>query len=390
MASINVTIKPEIISWVLQTVQFENVASSAIELLNKWQSGEKTPTFNQVEDISKKTNIPFGYFFLDKPPVEQCPIVDYRTANSIAIPEPSRNLMDTLDLMIDIQNWMTDYVIENGQDELFYVGSAAAKKDIKSIAEDMRKALEIQKEWYTTSSGAADSFRLLKGKLDNLGIVVMMSGIVGNNTHRKLNVEEFRAFTLVNKYAPLIFINTCDSDTGKLFSLLHELTHIWIGVNSFYNDDISNCNNDSATEQICNAVAAEILVPDDMFAMEWEKTSGNNLEKLENLSKYFRCSQYVIARKALSAEKISYKIYSEIVSVLNKQYKEWTEKQKERKNPGGDFYKNLESKLDHRFVYSLAASAREGRTQYTEVYRLTNTNRKTFGKLLADIGGATW
>ena len=131
MASINVTIKPEIISWVLQTVQFENVASSAIELLNKWQSGEKTPTFNQVEDISKKTNIPFGYFFLDKPPVEQCPIVDYRTANSIAIPEPSRNLMDTLDLMIDIQNWMTDYVIENGQDELFYVGSAAAKKDIK-------------------------------------------------------------------------------------------------------------------------------------------------------------------------------------------------------------------------------------------------------------------
>lgn len=55
MAGINVTIKPEIISWVLQTVQFENVASSAIELLNKWQSGEKTPTFNQVEDISKKT-----------------------------------------------------------------------------------------------------------------------------------------------------------------------------------------------------------------------------------------------------------------------------------------------------------------------------------------------
>lgn len=128
MAGVSIHVKPEIINWILQSLQFENVASSAIELLHKWQSGEKTPTFNQVEDMSKKTNIPFGYFFLDKPPVEECPIVEYRTIDSARIAEPSRNLVDTVDQMTDIQEWMVEYVVENGQEELEYVGNNTRRK----------------------------------------------------------------------------------------------------------------------------------------------------------------------------------------------------------------------------------------------------------------------
>lgn len=390
MAGISVEVKPEIIRWILQTIQFDSVASSAIDLLNKWQTGEKTPTFNQVEEISKKTNVPFGYFFLDKPPVEECPIVEYRTVNSLTIPEPSRNLIDTLDLMTDIQNWMTEYVVENGQEELNYVGSAVNISDNIRIAQNIRKTLGIDKEWYACGGNAGDSFRYLKSRLDEVGIIVMMSGIVGNNTRRKLNVDEFRAFTLVNKLAPLIFINTCDTDAGKLFSLLHELAHVWIGVNSFYNDSISNGDTDNANEIICNAVAAEILVPNDVFLTKWDGINGSSSEKIEALSKVFRCSQYVIARRALDNNKITKKTYAEIIVVLTEQFRKWKEQQKANKTPGGDFYRTLGSKLDHRFVYALASSAKEGRTLYTEVYRLTNTNRKTFGKLLADIGGVRW
>ena len=79
-----------------------------------------------------------------------------------------------------------------------------------------------------------------------------------------------------------------------------------------------------------------------------------------------------------------------MIAVITKKYTEWKERKEIGKNSGGDFYRTLGSKLDHRLVNALASSAKEGRTQYTEVYRLTNTNRKTFGKLLADIGGARW
>jgi Zn-dependent peptidase ImmA (M78 family) len=387
MASVNVVVKPEIISWILKTIQFDNVATSVIELLGKWQSGEKIPTFNQVEDISKKTNIPFGYFFLDKPPIEECHIVDYRTVNSVANPEPSRNLIDTLDMMTDVQAWMVDYVATNGYEELEYVGSAAHMQDINDIVGDIRKHLGLSEAWFLECAAATDSFKYLRETISEIGVLVMMNGIVGNNTRRKLDVEEFRAFTLVDKYAPLIFVNTCDSDNGKVFSLLHELTHVWIGINSFYNEQVSTSTTESADEKKCNAVAAEILVPTEMFREQWNSTVGTNLEKVEVLAKYFRCSRYVIARKALDNSKISRDAYYKIINTLQKQYKQLKEHEDQKKSSGGDFYKTLGSKLDHRLVNALASSAKEGRTQYTEVYRLTNTNRKTFGKLLSDMGG---
>lgn len=388
MAGVGVHVKPEIITWILQSLQLENVASSAIELLHKWQSGEKTPTFNQVEDISKKTNIPFGYFFLDKPPVEECPIVEYRTIDSAKIAEPSRNLVDTVDQMTDIQEWMAEYVVENGQEELGYVGSAAGKTQVVSVAEDIRKTLDIQVDWYSDKQNAGDSFRFLKGRIENIHVLVMMSGIVGNNTRRKLNVEEFRAFTLVSKYAPLIFINSCDSDSGKLFSILHELAHVWVGENSFYNATIHADIENREVEKFCNAVAAELLVPTKSFLEKWQSDHDDILDKIEKIAKSFRCSRFVVARKALDYGKISQEIYEQTVKELTNQFKEWQERQKESKGTGGDYYRNLASKIDRNFVTALARSASEGRTQYTEIYRLTNTNRKTFGRLLETVGGA--
>lgn len=388
MAGVSVHVKPEIINWILKSIQFENIASSAIELLRKWQSGEKTPTFNQVEDMSKKTNIPFGYFFLDKPPVEECSIVEYRTINSAKIAEPSRNLVDTVNLMTGIQEWMVEYVVENGQEELEYVGSATGETQVLSVAEDIRKKLDIQVDWYSDRQNAGESFRFLKRRMGNIHVLVMTSGIVGNNTRRKLNVEEFRAFTLVNKYAPLIFINSCDSDNGKLFSILHELAHVWTGENSFYNAPINADSESREVEKFCNAVAAEILVPTESFLEKWKSSYDEILDKIGKIAKSFRCSRFVVVRKALDHGKISQETYEQIVKELTSQFKEWQESQKENKGTGGDYYRNLASKIDRNFVMALARSASEGRTQYTEIYRLTNTNRKTFGRLLEEVGGA--
>ena len=142
MPGVTVSIAPEILNWIIQKVQFQNVNSSAYELLNKWLSGEKEPTFNQVEDISKKTNIPFGYFFLDKPPVEECKIVEYRTVDSINLQEPSRNLMDVLDMMTDAQEWMVDYLKDNGYDPLYFVGRGKTST-ASEIAYDIRKELGL-------------------------------------------------------------------------------------------------------------------------------------------------------------------------------------------------------------------------------------------------------
>lgn len=387
MTGINVNVKPEIISWILHTLQFQNVAGSVIDLLNKWQTGEKTPTFNQVEDMSRKTNIPFGYFFLDKPPVEECSIAEYRTVNSATIAGASRNLMDTVDLMTDIQEWMVEYVTRNGQEELGYVGCAAKTTNIPSVVTDIRKKLDIDIDWYVDRKNPGDAFRFLKKRVENIGVLVMMSGIVGNNTHRKLDISEFRAFTLANKYVPLIFINSCDSEAGKLFSLIHELVHVWVGENSFYNDEYSSNYENHGEEKFCNAAAAEILIPTESFFEKWESSAGETIDKIELLAGKFRCSKFAVARKALDNKKITQKVYEDIVKNLTKSFQEWKNKQQENRTVGGDYYRTLISKTDRRLVKALARSASEGQISYTEVYRLTNTNRKTFERLINEIGG---
>jgi len=120
------------------------------------------------------------------------------------------------------------------------------------------------------------------------------------------------------------------------------------------------------------------------------KYHGTDLEKIEALAKFFKCSKYVVTRKACDNGKVDKDKYNEIVKLLVKNYQKWRDEQKDSKGSGGDYYRTLRSKLDHRFVKALEQSAKSGRTQYTEIYRLTNTNRKTFSRLVNEIGGVKW
>ena len=76
--------------------------------------------------------------------------------------------------------------------------------------------------------------------------------------------------TLVDAYAPLIFINTTGTANGRLFSLLHETVHVWLGENSLFNNPEWSDERVSLLEQKCNAVAAELLVPAAEFPNVWD------------------------------------------------------------------------------------------------------------------------
>lgn len=386
MPSVTVNIAPEVINWVIDHAKVDEINTTIYEKLLKWKTGEKIPTFNQVEDASKATNIPLGYFFLQKPPVENLAILQYRTIDSFYANSPSRNLIDTINNMESIQEWMRDYLIKSDNSELIYISTMKNNRDPKVIADDIRKTLGLEKTWYSQCTNTADSFRMLRIKLENSGIIVMMSGIVEQNTRRKLNIEEFRAFTLLDSYAPLIFINSNDSKSGKLFSLLHEAAHIWIGTNSFYNDRHNKAINVSADEVICNAVAAEILVPNDIFVNHWMGMYKDMVvyEKIKKLAAIFRCGTTVIARRALDNGYIVADIYKKIADEAIKNY---LESEENKVSSGGDYYVTVASRYDNRFLIALDNSVREGKTQFTDAYRLTSTNRKTFAKLLEKVRG---
>ena len=385
----HIKVSPIILEWVLEQIHPETLSDQTLQYLETWRLGKKTPTFNQVEKVSKATGIPLGYFFLQTPPQEDVSLIEFRTVDSILLNYPSRNLIDTMHDMEQIQDWVRDYLISDGNSPLTYVGSVKAGATVMESAQQIRNILDIQLEWYADCKTIDESFTYMRSAMSAIGTIVMMSGIVGSNTHRALDINEFRAFAVVDEYAPLIFINSNDSINGKLFSLIHEFAHICIGENSLFNDRDSSGLQVTKTETLCNAIAGEILVPHSIFIKAWDTIEGkdNQEEKIKILSDTFKCGITVIARKAYDERFITYDIYKKIARTAIVLYNEARKRKKERGESGGDFYRTLASRIDKRFLHMLVGSVRAGKTLYSEAFRLTNTNRSTFGTLAEKVEG---
>ena len=306
MPKINVNISPQIIIWALSQTQEEKIDEKLMDDIKKWINGTKTPTFKQIENFSKKSNIPLGYFFLQTPPTEQIDLLKYRTVDSIHIANPSRDLIDTIHEMENIQDWMKNYRKDLEFDKLVIVGCMKEIKNISLIANKMREHLGLVDTWYEQSKDARESFNYIRKQLELCGVVVIMSGIVGKNTHRALDVNEFRAFAMLDDWAPLVFINASDSNGAKLFSILHEAAHICLGESDLFNDRQEQITDVSKIENVCNAVAGELLVPEKIFLKKWNEDMCNMdvFQKITELAKYFRCGEMVIARKAIDCNKI--------------------------------------------------------------------------------------
>ncbi|HCU29776.1 MAG TPA: Zn peptidase [Sphaerochaeta sp.] len=373
------TVSPAVVDWVISQIGTDTIPADSLELLKEWRTGAKTPTFIEIESVSKKTRVPLGYFFLQTPPKEKIKLMEYRTIASAESSNPSRDVIDTITDMEQIVDWTRDYLIAEGSEANPIVGKLKHETNIAIISGYIRQVLGLSINWFETTE---HHFTYLRNRISEAGIIVMMNGVVRNNTHRPLNTDEFRAFTIIDTYAPLIFINATDSESGRLFSLLHELVHICLGVDDLFNDTHSTYKGVNKLETLCNAVTAEILVPASQFFRTWEVFSSHSSSINETISKvadFFTCGQVVVARKALDAEIINRAIYDEIVREAIQLYKD---RKRTMKPGGGDYYNTKGSRIDKRFFMFVLDSVSRGKTLYSEAFRLTDTNRLTFPKLM--------
>ena len=383
MATVTVPVHARVIDWIVQNIHEDQIAPNVLDQLNAWKTGEKQPTLKQLEAMSRKTRIPFGYFLLQTPPDEDIALAEYRTVGSKKRQKPSRELIDILDQMTAIQDWMRDDLQREQVDVLPFVGSCSLHDSVTEIAQRIRDTLALRTNWYRKGKTAEDNFNRIRNILTQHGLLVFTGGKVGANTHRPLNIKEFRAFTLVDAHAPLIFINTTDTANGRLFSLLHETVHVWLGKNSMFNNPEWSDEHVSLLEQKCNAVTAELLVPAADFSEAWDAyIPVENMT--EQAARHFRCSEAVILRRAYTFNKIPRDVYMRMLAF---QKDRWERAKAYKKQSGGDFYKTLLSNLDHRFLAALERSVIQGNTQDTDAYRLTATNRNTYRTALERMGG---
>lgn len=378
-----------ILDWLKSQVDISTLPPQVRELLEGWLQGEKDPTFKQIETVSQATGIPFGYFFLKDAPKEDLSFVHYRSVASTESELPSRNLIEVMHQMRQIQDWARNNLIEAGEEPLTYVGKFKDERNPLIIVQALREFIGLDADWYEHVQDANESFNFVRAAVSSAGLIVMLGGIVGNNMRRVLFIDEVRAFSLVDEYAPLIFINTNDSLHGQLFALLHELANIGVGANSWFNDrsyTLKAGNEQETQETLCKRVAAEMLVPSWAFLERWNVV-GNTFEpeperKLELLAKYFHCSLVVSAMKAHDNHLIGCDLYCNIAHEAVQQSKQRQAELNKHGTVEGDSYQSLRNNFDRRFLNMLLSSVHEGKTMYSDAFRLTNTNHATFDKLV--------
>lgn len=375
-----VSVKPELIRWAIDRSRLPvDVLAQAFPNLDKWKREEQMPTFRQLEHFAKKTMTPFGYFFLDSPPQEKLPIPDFRTVGDTPIQRPSPNLIETIQVMQRRQSWMREYVIEDGQNPLEFVGSAESVRNVVSLAARMRKTLGLSADWAEIHMTWEDALRTLRKSAERVGILVATGSVVGLNNHRPLDPEEFRGFVLCDNYAPLIFVNGADSKSAQMFTLAHELVHVWIGQGGLFNL-IKMMSHNDVTERFCNQVAAEFLIPGHRLAERWNEVKI--LEKpFHEIGRLFKVSPVVAARRALDMRLIT---KAKFFAFYQEDQDEWRRRKAEQKakskKGGPNFYDVQDTRLGSRFAYAVVRAAREGRLLYREAYNLTDLKGETFDR----------
>lgn len=336
-------------------------------------------TYKRAEKLAEKTHTPFGYLFLPEPPEEKLPVADYRTVGSSGADEPpSPELLDVLFDAMRKQSWYRDYLIELSEPRLDFVGAARIEEDPKEVAGRIRETFRLGPTLRTEASNWEMALTMTFEALEEHGVLVLRSGVAEGNPHRPLQVGEFRGFALSDPYAPLIFINSRDSQAAQMFTVIHELVHLWLGLSGVSNPEPIT-QPTKRVELFCNAVAAELLVPAADLQRLYSQAEHSE-DPVSLLARHFKVSSLVVLRRMFDLQIIDWETYRRLHGEEEEKFH--ARKAKQQENGGGNYYATQQVRVGRRFARALIGSALEGRTPYREAFSLLGVKKTaTFREL---------
>ena len=369
--STHVAVTQSVLAWALQRADrsYEETVKK-FPTFGDWLSGDCLPSLRELEKFASFTHVSLGALIMPEPPDETLPIADMRTRESMVIERPSGNLLDTIDRYQQFQDWYHDYAREQGAEKLSFLGSASVQDSPRVIARRVRSLLQLD---HVSATGTQQWRHDIVAALEGVGVLVMRSGVVGASNTRKLSTREFRGFSLYDDIAPLIFVNVADEPfSAQNFTLLHEFAHLLLGHSALSGGD--RLLGGTGEEAWCNRVAACVLLPDEALTAFNEATT---VQDYRALARRFGVSAEVVLHRLHGARRIDEERYSELLEAVRADYGG-----EKRRSGGGNYYNTLTARLGRSFATAIVTSTLEGRTGFTESFRMIGTHkREVFDKL---------
>lgn len=372
--------------WALERSGYDSVdAIKKWPKFEQWLDGSWSPTVNQIREFADFVHVNVPALFAESIPDLSLQIADFRTVDDSTEVYPTPELYDTVNQMLRRQSWLHEYFINEHYSTVNLIGAFANKtmsyRTAETLADFLHEYLKLEDDWATKYRTVADAFRALKQRIENAGIAVVVNGIVGDNTHRPLKIEEFRGFALCDDFAPLVFINGKDLKTAQMFTLIHELAHLAYSQTGVSNPSDEIDGKDSAIEKFCNRVAADFLVPTQWFLNEWKKGGKTRYKLIDGIAKKLKVNFVVVARKAKDIELIEENEFFALYSQYKNSVPEGI-----KGGSGGDYYLTKQYRLGSVFSDAIWSAVNTGYIDYRAAYDLTGLSSDNFRKYFTEVG----
>lgn len=382
-------ITPKVFKWARESARISEEVAAAkvsvtIEKLREWEEGISEPTINQAQTLAKAYKRPFALFFLSEIPKDFQPLRDFRKKGSKPLGTSSIFIIREIQQK---QTWISELNQENKEDKVSFIGRFSTSDNPNDVAKDILKTLNIHPLQYKSDS----PIREWIDKAESKGIFISRTSFI--HSRMKLDSDEIQGFAISDPYAPFVFVNSEDWDAPQLFTLVHELAHLWIGKTGISNEIIPEMRDVSEydpVELFCNEVAANALIPAEIITKLGQILYDSSTEVF-NASKRLGVSSFAFLVRALKLNLISFDRYRQLKTQAEIEYKAFEKKEEERKaqqktKTGGPSYYLLQLNRNSRlFTLTVLDAFRGGAIAPTQASNLLNVQVSKFPKLEAQL-----
>ncbi len=384
-------ITAKVFKWARESAKMtEEIAASKvavpIEKFKEWENGNDYPTIRQAQKLAKAYRRPFALFFLPDVPNDFQPLQDFRKAGSKELSTSSIFIIREIQQK---QAWIRDVNEENNENKVSFIGKYSIKDNPKIVAQDILNELNINPLNYSSNNPILEWI----DKAESNGVFISRSSFI--HPRLKLDSNEIQGFAIADSYAPFVFINSDDWNAPQLFTLVHELAHLWISETGISNDiepSIKNINEYNPIELFCNEVAANALIPIEFIENLDDKAFDHAKEVFKN-AKSIGVSSFALLVRALNLNFISFSVYNNLKHQADIEYNEFLKreenkklKQKQKEKQGGpNYFLLLLNRNSRLFTQTVLDAFHGGAIEPSLASNLLNVQVNKFPKLEAQM-----
>lgn len=384
-------ITPNVLKWARESARMTEESAAAkvsvtVDRIKEWESGTSQPTIKKAQTLAKVYKRPFALFFLPEVPRDFQPLQDFRKSGSKALTTSSIFIVREIQQK---QAWISEVYSENQEDTLAFVGRFSIKDNPLTVAKDILDTLKINPVSYKTDNPIKEWIFAAEKN----GIFVSRTSFI--HSRLKLDSEELQGFAIADSHAPFVFVNSDDWNAPQLFTLVHELAHIWIaetGISNEVEPHLKHKDKFHPVELFCNEVAANALMPKEIV-LSFDSTSFETSKDVFKIAKHLGVSSFALLVRVLNLNIISTSAYQKLKKQADIDYAEYLKievekkvKQKEKDKPGGPNYFLLQLNRNSRlFTQTVLDAFRGGFIEPTLASNLLNVQVNKFPKLESQL-----